>query len=91
MPKLFNHFAKKNRWILTVDNSNWKDGDQVWPYVLLARANRNLVPAVLNGHVDPTISDFRDNSGRINCPDGERIVYLGKSLRWPNYSAYRDR
>ena len=78
MPKLFNHFAKTKPWILTIDQSNWVDGDRVWPYVLLARANRNLVPAVLNGHVDPTVSDFRDNSGRASCPDGERIVFLGE-------------
>ena len=58
MPKLFNHFAKTKPWILTINQSNWADGDRIWPYMLLARANRNLVPAVLNGHVDPTVSDF---------------------------------
>ena len=58
MPKLFNHFAKTTPWISTINQSNWVDRDRVWPYILLARANRNLVPAVLNGHVDPTVSDF---------------------------------
>lgn len=78
LPQLFNYFAKSDPWILTVDNSNWQDGDREWPYVLLARAGRTLVPAILNGHLDPTLSDFRDNSGRSSCPDGERVVFLGK-------------
>lgn len=78
MPKLFTHFAKTNPWILTVGTSSWVDGDRLWPYVLLARAGRSLVPAVLNGHNDPTVSDFRDNSGRVTCPDSERVVFLGK-------------
>ena len=77
MPRLFNHFAKTSPWILTVDSSNWEDGNRLWPYVLLARAGCSLVPAILNGHVNPTVSDFRDNSGRITCPDGERVVFLG--------------
>ena len=80
MPKLFAHFAKTNPWISTVDTSSWEDGDRLWPYVLLARAGRSLVPAVLNGHVDPTVSDFRDNSGRPSCPDGERVIFLGESF-----------
>lgn len=79
MPELFNHFAKANPWISTVDASNWQDGDRVWPYALLARAGRSLAPAILNGHADPTMSDFRDNSGRPSCPDGERVVFLGKA------------
>lgn len=78
LPQLFNYFAKSDPWILTVDNSNWQDGDREWPYVLLARAGRTLVPAILNGHLDPTLSDFRDNSGRPSCPDGERVVFLGE-------------
>ena len=78
MPQLFSHFAKSHPWIMTVDSSNWQDGDREWPYVLLARSNRSLVPAILNGHVDPTLSDSRDNSGRAGCPDGERIVFLGE-------------
>ena len=53
------------------------NGDQIWPYVLLARDNRTLVPAIINGSVDPTISDFRDNSGRKACADIERVVFLG--------------
>ena len=79
MPKLFNHFAKTNPWISTVGASDWEDGDRLWPYVLLARAGRNLVPAILNGHSDTTISNFRDNSGRVTCPDGERVVFLGEN------------
>ena len=78
MPQLFTYLAKNNPWILTVDRSTWTDGDRLWPYVLLARDKRNLVPAVLNGHVDPTISDFRDNSGRKTCPDSECIVFIGE-------------
>lgn len=78
MPQLFTHFEKAVPWILTVNRSTWKDGDRVWPYVLLARDKRNLVPAVLNGHADPTISDFRDNSGRKTCPDSERVVFIGE-------------
>ena len=77
MPKLFTHFARTNPWISTIDTSNWEDGDHMWPYVLLARAGRKLVPAILNGHTDPTVSDFRDNSGRASCPDSERVVFLG--------------
>ena len=77
LPQLFNYFSKANPWVSTVEASNWEDGDRVWPYVLLARSNRNLVPAILNGHDDPTVSDFRDNSGRPSCPDGERVVFLG--------------
>ena len=61
-----------------VDTSNWEDSDRLWPYVLLARSGRSLVPAILNGHIDPTISDFRGNSGRVTCPDGERVVFLGE-------------
>ena len=80
MPKLFAHLAKSNPWIQTVDASSWEDGDRLWPYVLLARAGRSLVLAVLNGHVDPTVSDFRGNSGRPSCPDGERVVFLGESF-----------
>jgi len=76
MPKLFNHFAKADPWISTLNTSNWEDGDRLWPYVLLARAGRSLVPAILNGHIDPTVSDFRDNSGRPGCPSGERVVFL---------------
>lgn len=75
---LFSHFAKKDAWILTVDNSTWADGNHLWPYVLLARDGRDLVPAVLNGHSDPTMSDFRDNSGRKTCPDSERVVFIGE-------------
>lgn len=79
MPRLFAHFAKEHPWIATVNSSNWQDGDRVWPYILLARAtNRSLVPAILNGHIDPTMSDFRDNSGRAACPDVERVVCLGE-------------
>jgi len=79
---LFDYFAKRNPWILTVDHSTWTDGDRRWPYVLLARDGRSLVPAVLNGHDDPTISDFRDNSGRKTCRDSERVVFIGEiSLR----------
>lgn len=78
MPQLFHHIAKKYPWILTINDSSWEDGDRIWPYVLLARSNRNLVPAILNGRKDPNISDFRDNSGRIGCRDGERVVYLGE-------------
>lgn len=78
MPQLFHHIAKKYPWILTINDSSWEDGDRIWPYVLLARSNRNLVPAILNGRKDPNISDFRDNSGRIGCHDGERVVYLGE-------------
>ena len=63
---------------MTVNNSSWQDGERIWPYVLLARSGRTLVPAILNGHVDPTVSDFRDNSGRGGCPDGERVVFLGE-------------
>ena len=63
--------------ISTVDTSNWEDGNHLWLYILLAQLNQNLVPAILNGHIDPTVSDFQDNSGRPNCPDGERIVFLG--------------
>ena len=77
LPQLFNHFSKANTWISTVDASNWEDGDRLWPYMLLARSNQNLIPAILNGHIDPTVSDFRDNSGRPSCPNGERIVFLG--------------
>jgi len=78
MPQLFNHLAKDNEWIMTVNRSNWTDGDRDWPYVLLARnSNRFLVPVVLNGYVDPTISDFRDHSGRKTCPDAERVVFIG--------------
>ena len=77
MPQLFNHLAKADPWILTVNHTDWTDGDRIWPYVLLARVGRNLLPAVLNGHSDPTASDFRDNSGRMSCPDGERVVFLG--------------
>ena len=78
MPQLFNHLARNNRWIMTIDRSNWTDGDRDWPYVLLARnSNRSLVPVVLNGYVDPTISDFRDHSGRKTCPDSERVIYIG--------------
>ena len=79
MPKLFNHFAKTDPWISTVNTSNWEDGDRLWPYALLARSSRSLVPAVLNGHTDPTVSDFRDNSGRVSRPDGERVVFLGEN------------
>lgn len=80
MPKLFNHFTKTDPWISMIDASDWEDGDRLWPYVLLARSgSRTLVPAILNGHVDPTISDFRDNSGRASCRDGERIVILGEN------------
>lgn len=74
MYALFNHLAKSNPWILTLNRSNRQDGDCLWPYVLLARASRNLVPAILNGHTDPTLSDFRDNGGGTSCPDGERLV-----------------
>jgi len=78
MPQLFNHLARDNQWIMTVDRSNWKDGDRHWPYVLLARNhNRTLVPVVLNGYIDPTVSDFRAHSGRINCPDAQRVIYIG--------------
>ena len=78
MPKIFNHFAKSSPWILTINWPDWTDGDRVWPYVLLARAGRTLVPAILNGCVDPTLSDFRDNSGRPSCPDSKRVVFLGE-------------
>jgi len=78
MPQLFQHFAKSESWILTVDNSSWEDGDRLWPYVLLARSGRGLVPAILNGRLNPTISDFRDNSGRAGCPDRERAIFLGE-------------
>ena len=78
MPQLFTYLAKNDPWILTTDRSTWTDGDRIWPYVLLARDKRSLVPAVLNGHVDPTISDFRDNSGRKTCPDSERVVFIGE-------------
>lgn len=80
MPQLFQHFAKDYPWIMTVNNSNWQDGDRNWPYVLLARSGRVLVPAIMPDHRNPTLSDFRDNSGRAACPDGERIVFLGKTL-----------
>jgi len=86
MPQLFQHFAKSHPWILTVNSSNWQDGDRRWPYVLLARSGRDLVPAILNGHLDPTMSDFRDNSGRTGCPDGERVVFLGESPPGLKYS-----
>ena len=83
MPKLFNHFARTYPWISTVNTSNWEDGNHLWPYALLARAGRKLVPAILNGHIDPTVSDFRDNSGRASCPDSERVVFLGETpLVW---------
>ena len=78
LPQLFHHFAKVNPWVTTINNSEWEDGDRLWPYVLLARSGRTLVPAILNGRIDPTISDFRDNSGRVGCPDGDRIVFLGE-------------
>lgn len=58
MPKLFNHFARADPWISTLNTSNWEDGDPLWPYVLLAQAGCSLVPAILNGHVDPTVLDF---------------------------------
>ena len=78
MPQLFNYLARDNEWIMTIDHSNWTDGDRDWPYVLLARnSNRSLVPVVVNGYTDPTISDFRDHSGRKTCPDAERVVYIG--------------
>jgi len=77
LPQLFRHFSKGDPRIMTVDCSTWADGDRIWPYVLLARNGRSLVPAVLNGHNDPTISDFRDNSGRKTCPDVERVIFLG--------------
>jgi hypothetical protein len=77
-PQLFHHFAESNPWILTINNSDWEDGNRVWPYVLLAWSNRILVPAILNGRTDPTMSDFRDNSGRTACPDIERVVCLGE-------------
>lgn len=79
MPQLFHHFAKSSPWISTITNSEWQDGDRLWPYMLLARSNRNLVPAIQNGHIDPTLSDFRDNSGRAGCPDGERVIFLGET------------
>ena len=78
MPQLFTHFAKPYPWVTTINNSSWRDGERIWPYVLLARSGRTLVPAILNGHVDPTVSDLRDNSGRGGCPDGERVVFLGE-------------
>ena len=78
MPQLFQHFAKSNPWILTVNNDDWQDRDRLWPYVLLARSGRDLVPAILNGHSDPTISDFRDNSGQAGCSDGGRVIFLGE-------------
>ena len=79
---LFSHFAKKDPWIMTVDHPAWMDGDRIWPYVLLARDRRTLVPAVLNGHNDPTISDFRVNSGRKTCPDSERVVFISEISLW---------
>lgn len=80
MPQLFNFFARENPWIMTINRSNWVDGNRDWPYVLLARNNnRSLVPVVLNGRTNPTISDFRDHSGRKTCPDAERVVYIGGS------------
>jgi hypothetical protein len=85
LPQLFHHFSKTNSWISTINNSDWEDGDRLWPYVLLARSNRNLVPAILNGRFDPTISDFRDNSGRIACPDAERVVFLGEISEYSVY------
>jgi hypothetical protein len=86
MPRLFNHFAKVDPWISTIETSDWEDGDRLWPYVLLARSgHRSLVPAVLNRHADPTVLDFQDNSGRVSCPDGERVVYLGEYLVQPEY------
>ena len=72
------HLAKKDPWILTANCSTWTDGDRIWPYVLLARDKRSLVPTVLNGHVDPTISDFHDNSRRKTCPDSECVVFIGE-------------
>jgi len=79
MPQLFNHFARDEPWISTINSSAWNDGDRVWPYVLLARrTNRTLVPALLNGHVDPTISDLRENCGRKGASPSERVIFLGE-------------
>jgi len=91
---LFAYLAKNDPWVLTVDCSTWTDGDHLWPYVLLARDKCNFVPAMLNRHIYPTISDFHDNSGRKMCPDSERVVFIGEifwchkesSLTIPDYS-----
>ena len=87
MPQLFNYFARTNSWILTVNSSTWNDGDRAWPYVLLARrTNRTLVPAILNGHTNPSVSDLRDNCGRRGAPHLERVVFLGEIfllMRYP--------
>lgn len=79
MPQLFNHFAKADPWILTVNSSNWNDGDRLWPYVLLARrTNRTLVPALVNGRTDPTVSDLRENCGRKGGSPSDRVIFLGE-------------
>ena len=80
MPSLFNHLAKTKiyRWILEVNRSTWT-GNDPWPYVLLARKNRSLVPALLpNGRGDPTVSDLRDNCGRKGGPHSEWVLFFGE-------------
>ena len=90
MPQLFNYFARDHPWILTVNASNWNDGDRLWPYVLLARrANRKLVPAIISGHTDPTVSDIRENSGRKGASPSDRVIFLGEVSSVSIYSHER--
>lgn len=90
MPQLFNHFARDYPWISTIDGSTWNDGDRVWPYVLLARrTNRTLVPALLNGHTDPTVSDLLENCGRRGASPSERVIFLGEIFSSQDARVYR--
>ena len=80
MPQIFNHFSKDNPWISTIDSSTWDDGNRVWPYVLLAQwTNSTLVPALLNGHTNATVSDLCENCGQRGAPPSERVIFFGEN------------
>ena len=76
MPQLFTHFAKPYPWVTTINNSSWQDSEYIWPYMLLARSGRTLVPTILNGHVDLTVSDLCDNSGLSGISSFQTISSL---------------
>ena len=78
MPGLFNHLAKTAPWILEVNGSTCMEGLH-WPYVLLARRGRSLVPALLpNGRSDPTVSDLRETCGQKGRSHSERVIFFGE-------------
>lgn len=73
LPRLFKMLAKDNPWIMTIDEDE-DDGDITFPYVLLAKKNRNLevVPA-------ETITGARalQNKGSKTSPE-KSYIWIGK-------------